>query len=41
MDLMINPACEYEIWDDALKVGRACDEVGYFWLETPTRTAAS
>ena len=35
MDLMIDPACEYEIWADALKVGRACDEVGYFWLEEP------
>ncbi len=35
MDLMIDPACEYETWADALKVGRACDEAGYFWLEDP------
>ena len=35
MDLMIDPACEYETWADALKVGRACDEVRYFWLEDP------
>ena len=35
MDLMIDPACEYETWADALKVGRACDEEGFFWLEDP------
>ena len=35
MDLMIDPACEYETWADALRVGRACDEAGYFWLEDP------
>lgn len=35
MDLMIDPACEYETWADALKVGRACDEQRYFWLEDP------
>lgn len=35
MDLMIDPACEYETWADALKVGRACDEQGFFWLEDP------
>ncbi len=35
MDLMIDPACEYETWAAALKVGRACDEEGYFWLEDP------
>lgn len=33
MDLMIDPACEYETWADALRVGRACDEVDFFWLE--------
>ena len=32
---MIDPACEYETWADALRVGRACDEAGYFWLEDP------
>ena len=35
MDLMIDPACEYDTWADALKVGRACDEQGFFWLEDP------
>lgn len=35
MDLMIDPACEYETWADALRVGRACDEAGFFWLEDP------
>ena len=33
MDLMIDPACEYETWADALRVGRACDEADFFWLE--------
>ena len=33
MDLMIDPACELETWADALKVGRACDEQNFFWLE--------
>jgi len=35
MDLMIDPACEYETWADALRVGRACDEADFFWLEDP------
>jgi L-alanine-DL-glutamate epimerase-like enolase superfamily enzyme len=35
MDLMIDPACEYETWADALRVGRACDEAEFFWLEDP------
>jgi L-alanine-DL-glutamate epimerase-like enolase superfamily enzyme len=33
MDLMIDPACEYETWADALRIGRACDEANFFWLE--------
>ena len=33
MDLMVDPACELETWADALKVGRACDEESFFWLE--------
>lgn len=37
MDLMIDPACEYETWGDALKVGLACDEQRFFWLEDPYR----
>lgn len=35
MALMIDPACEYDTWADALRVGRACDEAGYFWIEDP------
>ena len=35
MDLTIDPACEYETFADALKVGRACDEAGFLWLEDP------
>jgi len=37
MDLMLDPACEYETWGDALKIGRACDEEGFFWYEDPYR----
>src|ERR1700716_54363 len=29
------PACEYNTWSDALKVGLACDQAGYLWLEDP------
>lgn len=35
MDLMLDPACEYNTFGDALKVGKACDEAGYFWYEDP------
>jgi L-alanine-DL-glutamate epimerase-like enolase superfamily enzyme len=35
MDLMLDPACEYETFADALVVGRACDEQDYFWYEDP------
>jgi L-alanine-DL-glutamate epimerase-like enolase superfamily enzyme len=35
MDLMIDPACEYDTWADTLRVGRACDEAAYFWYEDP------
>jgi L-alanine-DL-glutamate epimerase-like enolase superfamily enzyme len=37
MDLMLDPACQYETFADALKVGRACDEQGFFWYEDPYR----
>jgi len=37
MDLMLDPACEYETFGDALKVGRACDAQGFFWYEDPYR----
>jgi L-alanine-DL-glutamate epimerase-like enolase superfamily enzyme len=35
MDLMIDPACEYNTFADALKVGRTCDEANFFWYEDP------
>jgi L-alanine-DL-glutamate epimerase-like enolase superfamily enzyme len=35
MDLMLDPACEYNTFGDALKVGRACDEADFFWYEDP------
>ncbi|WP_336342673.1 enolase C-terminal domain-like protein [Halalkalicoccus ordinarius] len=37
MDLMLDPACEYETFADALTVGRACDEQEFFWYEDPYR----
>ncbi len=37
MDLMLDPACEYETFLDALKVGRACDEQTFTWYEDPYR----
>jgi len=37
MDLMLDPACELRTFADALYVGRACDEAGYFWYEDPFR----
>jgi L-alanine-DL-glutamate epimerase and related enzymes of enolase superfamily len=35
MDLMLDPACEYNTFVEALKVGRACDEAAFLWLEDP------
>jgi L-alanine-DL-glutamate epimerase-like enolase superfamily enzyme len=40
MALMLDPACELRTFMDALHVGRACDEAGYFWYEDPFRDAA-
>ena len=37
MYLMIDLACELRTFNDALYVGRACDEANYFWLEDPYR----
>jgi len=39
-DLMIDPACEYGTFADALKVGRACDEASFFWYEDPFKDAS-
>jgi L-alanine-DL-glutamate epimerase-like enolase superfamily enzyme len=35
MDLMLDPACEYNTWAETVKVGLACDEARFFWLEDP------
>ena len=35
LDLLIDPACEVKNFGDALKLGRACDEANFFWLEDP------
>jgi L-alanine-DL-glutamate epimerase-like enolase superfamily enzyme len=37
MDLMLDPACEYTTFGDAVKVGWACDEQQFFWYEDPYR----
>jgi L-alanine-DL-glutamate epimerase-like enolase superfamily enzyme len=37
MDLMLDPACEYETFGDALTVGKACDEQDFYWYEDPYR----
>ena len=33
MDLMLDPACELNTFGDTIKVGRACDEEKFYWLE--------
>jgi len=35
MDLMLDPACELKKFGHALKIGWACDEERFFWLEDP------
>ena len=35
MDLMIDPACEINTWLETVKLGKACDEANYAWLEDP------
>ena len=37
MALMVDPACELRTFADALAVGRACDDAGFFWYEDPFR----
>ena len=37
MDLMLDPAGALMTFADVLKLGRACDEASYFWLEDPFR----
>jgi L-alanine-DL-glutamate epimerase-like enolase superfamily enzyme len=35
MELMTDPASNIRTYADAIKVGRACDANGYYWLEDP------
>jgi len=35
MDLMLDPACEINTWLEAVKLGKACDEASFLWLEDP------
>jgi L-alanine-DL-glutamate epimerase-like enolase superfamily enzyme len=35
--LMLDPACQLRTWADAVTVGYACDEAGFFWYEDPYR----
>ena len=35
MDLMLDPASEYDTYAETLRVGRVLDELGYFWYEDP------
>jgi L-alanine-DL-glutamate epimerase-like enolase superfamily enzyme len=35
MDMMLDSYCLYETFADALKVGQACDETGFYWYEDP------
>lgn len=37
IDLMLDPACEFTTFGDAVKVGWACDEERFFWYEDPFR----
>jgi L-alanine-DL-glutamate epimerase-like enolase superfamily enzyme len=37
MDLMHDPGCELETFADALALGRALDDHGYYWYEDPYR----
>ena len=37
LDLMLDPCCVYDTFADAVRVGRACDDEGFFWYEDPFR----
>lgn len=37
LHLMLDPSSGYPTFGDALRVGRACDEAGYYWYEDPYR----
>jgi L-alanine-DL-glutamate epimerase-like enolase superfamily enzyme len=37
LDLMLDPGCDLRTFADALAIGHACDEAGFFWYEDPFR----
>lgn len=37
MKLMLDPACHIRNLADCLRIGQACDEAGFMWLEDPMR----
>lgn len=39
MNLMLDPACQYETFSDALTVGKACEQEDFYWYEDPYRDA--
>ncbi|HET7323112.1 MAG TPA: enolase C-terminal domain-like protein [Halococcus sp.] len=39
MNLMLDPACQYETFGDALTVGKACEDEDFYWYEDPYRDA--
>lgn len=41
MRLMTDPASSLPTFLDAVEVGRACDDLGFFWFEDPYRDASS
>jgi L-alanine-DL-glutamate epimerase-like enolase superfamily enzyme len=41
MKLMTDPASSLRSFMDAVEVGRACDDLGFFWFEDPYRDASS
>lgn len=41
MRLMTDPASSLPTFLDAVEVGRACDDLGFFWYEDPYRDASS
>ncbi len=41
MKLMTDPACSLPTFVDAVTVGRACDDLNYFWYEDPYRDSAT
>jgi L-alanine-DL-glutamate epimerase-like enolase superfamily enzyme len=41
MKLMTDPASTLRSFMDAIEVGRACDDLGFYWYEDPYRDASS